>query len=63
MYLYSNVERIKDQIFLPRGQATPEEIVAERRQLGTDYRFSLEFGLNFRFGSKFNNVVNPRFGG
>ncbi len=58
---FAEVERIKDQIFLPRGEATPEEIVAERRQLGTDYSFSINFGLSYRFGSKFNNVVNPRF--
>lgn len=53
--------RVKDQIYLPAGDATEEEILLRRRQLGTDYQYSARVGLRFTFGSIFNNVVNPRF--
>ena len=54
--------RIKDQIFLPAGGISEEEILLRRRALGTDFQYDLSFGLTFRFGSIFNNVVNPRRG-
>ena len=53
--------RVKDQIYLPVGDATPEEILLRRRQLGTDYQYFGRMGFRFTFGSIFNNVVNPRF--
>ncbi len=55
------LERIKDQIFLPKGGASTNEILLRRRELGTDYRYALDIGFSFRFGSIYNNVVNPRF--
>jgi hypothetical protein len=54
--------RIKDQIFLPAAGIPEEEILLRRRALGTDFEYNLNFGLTFRFGSIFNNVVNPRRG-
>ena len=51
---------MKDQIYLPREDISDEDILLERRQLGTDFEYSLDFGLSFTFGSRFNNVVNPR---
>lgn len=57
------VSRIKNQIFLPREDIPDEDILLERRQLGTDYRYELNIGINFTFGSIFNNVVNTRFDG
>ncbi|HET7276338.1 MAG TPA: hypothetical protein VFI91_14305, partial [Longimicrobiaceae bacterium] len=54
--------RISDQLYLERGEASDEEILLELRQLATDYRYELSVGLNYRFGSIFNNVVNPRIG-
>jgi len=55
--------RISDQLYLERGEATDEEILLELRQLETDYRYEMSVGLNYRFGSIFNNVVNPRMDG
>ncbi len=55
--------RISDQLYLIRGEASDEEILLELRQLETDYRYDMSIGLNYRFGSIFNNVVNPRIGG
>jgi hypothetical protein len=53
--------RIKDQINLRAGEATDEEILLRQRELGTDFRYGFSFGLSYRFGSIFNNAVNPRF--
>ncbi len=53
--------RVKDQINLRAGEATDEEILLRQRELGTDFRFELSFGLSYRFGSIYNNAVNPRF--
>ena len=55
-----NVARIKDQIYIPSGGLTDEEIFLELRELGTDFEYELEVGFSYSFGSLFNNVVNPR---
>jgi hypothetical protein len=52
-----------DQLSLPRGEVTLEEILLRRRELASGYNYSFEVGLSYRFGSVFSNVVNPRFGG
>jgi hypothetical protein len=54
---------IHDQINLPKGGATDEEILLKRRELETNYRYFFHMGLSYTFGSIYNNVVNPRFGG
>lgn len=59
--LYGEVASIHDQLNLPAGGATEEEVLLRRRQLATSYSYYTSFGLSYRFGSKFNNVVNPRF--
>ncbi|MEJ8819397.1 hypothetical protein [Lacibacter sp. H407] len=51
----------RDQIFLVKGNTTPEEVLARRRQLASGYNYYSSIGINYRFGSKLNNVVNPRF--
>jgi hypothetical protein len=55
-------ERIRDQLSLPKGDATLEEVLLEQRELATEYQLNLQVGLSFTFGSIFSNVVNPRFG-
>jgi hypothetical protein len=59
--IYTSAELIRDQLELPKEGATPQEVLTRRRQLATGYRFSTYFGLSYRFGSKLNNFVNPRF--
>ena len=56
----ANVARIKDQLYLPKEDLTAEEILLRVRARETNFRYGLNLGLSFRFGSKFNNVVNPR---
>ena len=61
--LFGEVARTRDQLYLPKGEATTEEILVRQRQLETGYRYFMHFGISYSFGSIFNNVVNPRFGG
>jgi len=56
-------EVIHDQLSLPFGDASLDEILLRRRELATEYQYRLEIGLSFTFGSIYSNVVNPRFGG
>jgi hypothetical protein len=61
--LFGEFSRTRDQVYLPRGEASTEEILLRQRQLLTGYQYSFEFGFSYTFGSIFNNIVNPRFGG
>ncbi len=61
--VFGEVSRTRDQLYLQRGAASTEEILVQQRQLATGYQFFLNFGVSYSFGSIFNNVVNPRFGG
>jgi len=54
--------RVRDQLSLPKEGASKDEILLEIRRLATSYDFSLNLRLNYRFGSIYNNIVNPRFG-
>ena len=54
--------RIRDQLSLPAREYTPEEILLELKRLATGFNVGFELGLNYRFGSIYSNVVNPRFG-
>ena len=54
---------VRDQLFLPAGGATTEDVLLRQRQLETSFNYFVVFGFSYRFGSIFNNVVNPRFGG
>ena len=56
-----SVSRIRDQLYLPIGDATDEEILLRRRQLATDYRYEFSLGFSYTFGSIFNSIVNTRF--
>jgi len=59
--VYTYAELTRDQIFLPKEGATPQEVLTRRRQLASGYNIYTYFGINYRFGSKLNNFVNPRF--
>jgi hypothetical protein len=53
---------VRDQIALPKRNLTPEEVLLRQRQVATNYRFFMNAGFSYRFGSPVQNVVNPRFG-
>jgi hypothetical protein len=60
--LDAGASRIRDQLSLPRRDATPEEVLLELRELQSGYDLRFQFSVSYSFGSLFNNVVNPRFG-
>lgn len=61
--VFSSIEAqlIHDQLYLPKGDASLEDILLRRRKLATTYEIAGHLGLRFTFGSIFNNVVNERF--
>jgi tetrahydromethanopterin S-methyltransferase subunit H len=59
--MYTSAALIRDQIYLPKEKASQEDVLTRRRQVASDYSFYTSFGINYRFGSKLNNFVNPRF--
>ena len=61
--IFGSVEKIHDQLYLSSEGLLPSDVLLQRRQLATSYRYFTFFGLSYQFGSIFNNVVNPRFGG
>lgn len=58
-----NYQWIRDQLGIRRGEIDDDEILTRQRELATSFRYFTSFGIQYRFGSIFNNVVNPRFGG
>ena len=52
--------RIRDQLNVPAGDATEEEVLLEQRILQSGYDYRISFGFSYTFGSIFTNVVNPR---
>jgi hypothetical protein len=60
--VYGSYSRIHDQLSLPAGGSSLEEILLRRKQLATDYDYYFSIGLSYTFGSTKSKVVNPRFG-
>ena len=61
--IHTSYNVVRDQVFLPKGGATEQEILTRRRQLQTNFEYYFGFGINYRFGSNLNNFINPRFDG
>lgn len=59
--IYTSAELTRDQLYLPKEGASQQEVLTRQRQLASGYNFFTHFGINYRFGSKLNNFVNPRF--
>jgi hypothetical protein len=61
--LGGNYSWVRDQLALPRRDLTDEDVLLRQRQLATNYNYFVYGGISYRFGSIFNNIVNPRMGG
>lgn len=61
--VFSEVEYqlVHDQLYLPKGNASLEDVLLRRRKMATNYELGFEFGFQFTFGSIYNSVVNERF--
>ena len=51
---------IRDQINLPKGEVSIEDLLLRQRQIATDFQNTISLGLSYTFGSIFNNIVNTR---
>jgi hypothetical protein len=60
--LSGNFSSIHNQLGIPKGDVTQEELLLQQRQLETQYNYWASIGLTYTFGSIYNTVVNPRFG-
>ena len=58
--LRGDAAKVNDQLYLPRGDATDDQVLTRQRALATAYRLSGSVGLSFTFGSIYNTIVNPR---
>ncbi len=58
---WANVGAVHDQVFLPKGGATEEEVLLRRKAIATQYTYNTGLGITYTFGSIFSNVVNTRF--
>ena len=61
--LFGNISRVRDRVFLARRGATDDEVLLRRRALETNFDYSTNISIRYTFGSIFNAIVNPRFGG
>lgn len=55
-----NAESIHDQLYLPLGDISDEDLLLNTRKLPTSFEISSGIGLRYQFGSIFNSVVNTR---
>lgn len=56
----SDLEVVRDQLSLPKGDASLQDILLQQRQLATTYEVAVSVGISYSFGSIYNNVVNTR---
>ena len=52
---------IRNQINLPAGDVSLEELLLQQQQLESGYSYYFNVGLSYSFGSIYNTIVNPRF--
>jgi hypothetical protein len=62
-FSFGQLSFLRDQLYLPRGDLSDQDRLLRLRQLATSYTYFINLGLSYSFGSIFNNIVNPRFGG
>ena len=55
-----DADRIQDQLSLPAGDLSDEEVLLRRQERATSYELRGSIGLSYTFGSIYNNVVNTR---
>lgn len=58
----AEVSSVHDQIWLPQEESDDEEVLLGNKALPTTFDYEVGFGFSYRFGSIYNNIVNPRFG-
>lgn len=51
---------VHDQLYLPKGDATDEQILTQVRALATSFQRGGSVSVSYTFGSIYNSIVNPR---
>jgi hypothetical protein len=59
---FAGASIIHDQVELQKDNATQTQVLIRQRLLRNTFNYFTGFGLSYRFGSIYNNVVNPRLG-
>jgi hypothetical protein len=60
LFMQLETEFVHDQLYLPAGETTREELLLKQKKLATNFEFDLELGFRFTFGSVYNNIINHR---
>ena len=55
------VSFVNDRINIAKSTISDQDILLQTKQLDTKYSYRGNVGMNYRFGSKYNNIVNQRF--
>ena len=58
--LGGEIELIRDQLSLPKGNASIEDLLLQQKEIATDFYSEIRIGLSYTFGSAFNNYLNSR---
>lgn len=59
-FMQIETDLIHDQIYLPAGNITREDVLLQQNKLATNFEMSGKLGVRYTFGSNFNNIVNQR---
>jgi hypothetical protein len=57
-----SASRVRDQIYIAANAQSERDILTQRQQLQTNFRYNTFVGIGYTFGSIYNTVVNQRFG-
>jgi hypothetical protein len=57
-----SASRVRDQIYIAARPQSERDILTQRQQLQTNFRYNLNVGVGYTFGSIYNSIVNQRFG-
>jgi hypothetical protein len=61
--IWGNYSFVHDQINIRKGDVDLNQLLVKNRELLSSFDYNLGVGISYRFGSKFNNTVNPAFRG
>ncbi len=61
MNLNGSYSITRNQIELPAGDVSLEELLLQQQQLKSGYNYFVSVGFSYSFGSIYNTIVNPRF--
>lgn len=59
--LGGDISFVGDRINISKSEISDQDIILQNRQLDTNYSYFSYVGFNYRFGTRNNNIVNPRF--